>query len=46
MRLKLAEIIELTNTKNLFSKNESFAVNVDIQGISTDSRKLKKGELF
>ena len=42
MKLRIAEIIKLTGERTLCSENKY----CNLEGISTDSRKLKKGELF
>ena len=45
MELNVAEILKLTGERTLWQKNKKFKLD-KIAGISTDSRKLKKGELF
>ena len=46
MGLKIAEILKITGGKTLWSKNKNFSIDAEISGISTDSRKLKRRELF
>ncbi len=46
MNLKIAEILKVTGERTLLPGCKNFTLDTNISGISTDSRKLKKGELF
>ncbi|MDD5455359.1 MAG: UDP-N-acetylmuramoyl-tripeptide--D-alanyl-D-alanine ligase [Candidatus Ratteibacteria bacterium] len=46
MELRVAEILKLTGEGTLCQRSRRFSLETEIKGISTDSRKLKRGELF
>lgn len=46
MDLKLSEILKITGGRMLQGKKRTKVFDIEISGISTDSRTLKKGELF
>lgn len=45
MELKIKELLQISEGKSLHTVHDSF-LEFNISGISTDSRKVKKGELF
>ncbi|HIE43426.1 MAG TPA: UDP-N-acetylmuramoyl-tripeptide--D-alanyl-D-alanine ligase [Candidatus Omnitrophica bacterium] len=46
MELTIGEILDVTGGRTLQPGRKNSVFNVNISGISTDSRKLKRGELF